>query len=712
MNAKSAQSGGKSESEPEPRKPHAAKSVSTKSAVKKTAPAKKTAAKKAAGTQAAASAKKPARAKTRKRQPAQSQLEITQVSAAGGVEESHAAVPEPQSEPAAMMEAYRADVTSEAEQGQPELEPAARSDREAKSRKKAIARAVAAGEPLTGAENPAEGEAAAISEPQDEESGAVTSEPAPEQHLERLQKILSQAGVTSRRHAEEMIVAGRVMINGQVVSQLGAKADAGRDHIRVDGKLLQISVRHRTFMLNKPKGYVTTVSDPEGRPTVMQFFEKVRERLYPVGRLDFQSEGLLLVTNDGELSNALTRAASGVEKIYLVKVAGQPGADAIERLRAGVSIERGEQGSSRVRTAPATIRQIRRGENPWFEVILTEGRNRELRKMFQTIGHYVEKIRRVAYGPLVLDVEPGQTRELRPEEVDALRLTAEGKLKPKRPRADTLLPKEAGRPAEERSGFRPRRGAEGGSPRRATGAPSSSRPYREMGGRPERPRQERPFRPRDDRGRSGREGALRGERPARREGGQRPEGGRRFERPGFDRAERRPFSGPGQERTQFEGRPKGRFGGPREERGGAPRFGQRSERPFEERNRERGERLRFDRGNRGGLGQRPPRSREEGSREERPRREFRPREESATRGERPARFGGERRGWNRQEGRPGGSREGRPRREGAPRSAGEGGRRPGNGSPQNRRPGFGGGRPNGGRPGGGRKGGPPRRDRG
>ncbi len=243
----------------------------------------------------------------------------------------------------------------------------------------------------------------------EEETGAAERQPA---KLERLQKILSRAGIASRRHAEEMIVAGRVMVNGQVVTQLGSKADAARDHIRVDGKLLHGAERHRYFVLNKPKGYVTTVSDPEGRPTVMEFFAKMHERLYPVGRLDYQSEGLLLMTNDGELANLLTKAGSGVEKTYLVKVAGQPSEEELERLRGGVAIERGEAGSERVRTAPARIRQVREGDNPWYEVVLTEGRNRELRKMFAAIGHFAEKIRRVGYGPLVLDVEPGKLREL------------------------------------------------------------------------------------------------------------------------------------------------------------------------------------------------------------------------------------------------------------------------------------------------------------
>jgi 23S rRNA pseudouridine2605 synthase len=260
-------------------------------------------------------------------------------------------------------------------------------------------------------------------------SSSVGWKPRPPANLERLQKILAKAGVASRRKAEEMIEQGRVQVNGKVITVLGTKADAARDHIRVDGKLLQGPERLRYFVLNKPRGFVTTVRDPEGRPTVMQFFDKMRERLYPVGRLDYMSEGLLLVTNDGELANRLTKAASGVEKTYLVKVAGQPSESELDILRGGVSIERGSPGSPSVRTSPARIRQVRQGDNPWYEVVLIEGRNRELRKMFEEIGHFVEKIRRVGYGPLVLDQEPGNMRELQPAELDALRKTAEGKLR-------------------------------------------------------------------------------------------------------------------------------------------------------------------------------------------------------------------------------------------------------------------------------------------
>jgi 23S rRNA pseudouridine2605 synthase len=282
--------------------------------------------------------------------------------------------------------------------------------------------------------------------------------PRPPAKLERLQKILAAAGVSSRRSAEAMIEQGRVQVNGKVVTVLGTKADAGRDHIRVDGKLLQGAERHRYFVLNKPKGFVTTVKDPEGRPTVMQFFDKMKERLYPVGRLDYMSEGLLVVTNDGELANRLTKASSGVEKTYLVKVAGQPTEGELNILRGGVAIERGKPGSKQVRTSPARIRQVRQGDNPWYEVVLIEGRNRELRKMFEEVGHFVEKIRRVGYGPLVLDQEPGNLRELEPTEVDALRRVAEGKLRTPKSKdlrrrnlidaglLPTVLPKPSGRP--------------------------------------------------------------------------------------------------------------------------------------------------------------------------------------------------------------------------------------------------------------------------
>ncbi len=205
---------------------------------------------------------------------------------------------------------------------------------------------------------------------------------------ERVQKIIAAAGITSRRKAEELISSGRVQVNGKVVTELGTKADAEQDHIRVDGKLLRGPERHTYIVLNKPKGYV---SDPEKRPTVMDLVRGAKARVYPVGRLDWASEGLLVLTNDGALANGLMKAASNVAKTYVVKVAGQPDDAKLEKLRKGVSIA--EKGGRRVRTAPAKIRLIREGDNPWLEVTIVEGRNRQIRKMFEEVGHHVEPTR-------------------------------------------------------------------------------------------------------------------------------------------------------------------------------------------------------------------------------------------------------------------------------------------------------------------------------
>jgi 23S rRNA pseudouridine2605 synthase len=322
---------------------------------------------------------------------------------------------------------------------EPDAEPEAEAAPEAHPHHEA-----AQGDEADGNAQSVEGADAEPAAEEDEESV-----PKPPVKLERLQKIMAQAGVASRRAAEKLIEEGRVQVNGKVVTELGTKADAGRDHIRVDGKLLHGAERLRYFVLNKPKGFVTTVKDPEGRPTVMQFFDKMRERLYPVGRLDYLSEGLLLVTNDGELANRLTKAASGVEKTYLVKVAGVPTEDELDRLRAGLTIDKGAPGEGRVRTAPARVRQVRQGDNPWYEVVLVEGRNRELRKMFEEIGHFVEKIRRVGYGPLVLDQEPGKLRELDEHELILLRKAADGTLRAGKSKAPVRVKFEDSLPPEK-----------------------------------------------------------------------------------------------------------------------------------------------------------------------------------------------------------------------------------------------------------------------
>ncbi len=236
---------------------------------------------------------------------------------------------------------------------------------------------------------------------------------------ERLQKIIAAAGIASRRKAEQLITGGLVSVNGKVVSELGSKADAEHDHIRVNGKLLRGAERHVYLVMNKPKGYVTTLSDPERRPTVMDLLQGVGARVYPVGRLDYASEGLLLLTNDGEFANRLMKAASHVPKTYMVKLAGTPSVEGLSRLRSGLFIS--VPGGRRVKTEPAKVRLIREANNPWYEVTLIEGRNRQIRKMFEEIGHHVEKIKRVRYGPLELDVHPGEFRRLTPQEVTRLK---------------------------------------------------------------------------------------------------------------------------------------------------------------------------------------------------------------------------------------------------------------------------------------------------
>lgn len=233
----------------------------------------------------------------------------------------------------------------------------------------------------------------------------------------RLQKYMALCGVAARRKCEEMIAAGRVSVNGRIVDQMGAQVEEG-DAVLLDGAPIRPQERKRYILYCKPVGEVTTVSDDRGRETVMDRFRDLGERVYPVGRLDYDTEGLLLLTNDGELAQKLTHPSCEVDKVYLARVAGNPSNEALERLRRGVVMA----GDPR-RTYPARVR-VTRDEAFASEVLVTihEGRNRQVRRMFEAVGHRVLALRRVRFGPLTLgDMRPGQWRELTGEEVEALK---------------------------------------------------------------------------------------------------------------------------------------------------------------------------------------------------------------------------------------------------------------------------------------------------
>jgi len=260
---------------------------------------------------------------------------------------------------------------------------------------------------------------------------------------ERLQKIIAGAGIASRRKAEELIPSGLVSVNGKTVTELGSKADLETDQVKVNGQVIGGKERHVYLLVHKPKGYVTTVTDPEGRPTVLDLVRGVGSRVFPVGRLDYLSEGLLLLTNDGDLAQKLMHASTHVPKTYLVKISGKASEDEIEKLRRGIMLPaerkplRAPVGdapktaqrrkSEAVLTAPSRIKLIQEAANPWYEVTLVEGRNRQIRRMFEEIGHHVEKIKRVVYGPLQLDVEAGKFRHLTTKEVGHLKAAAQGR---------------------------------------------------------------------------------------------------------------------------------------------------------------------------------------------------------------------------------------------------------------------------------------------
>lgn len=244
----------------------------------------------------------------------------------------------------------------------------------------------------------------------------------------RLQKILSRAGIASRRAAEGLIAEGRVSVNGTIVREMGTKADPASDDIRVDGRRIRTAEPIRYILMNKPTGYVTTRSDPQRRPTVIDLLRGVREYVYPAGRLDYDTEGLVLLTNDGDLAARLTHPRHGVERTYEARVAGVPDADAIERLRKGIPLD-GR------RTRPAEVKLLHRGRadrDSLLVMTIREGRNRQVRRMCEAVGHPVRALARTRMGPLSdKRLKPGMWRNLTLDEVQALKKTAGGKAGPK-----------------------------------------------------------------------------------------------------------------------------------------------------------------------------------------------------------------------------------------------------------------------------------------
>ncbi|NVM23447.1 MAG: rRNA pseudouridine synthase [Desulfobacterales bacterium] len=232
---------------------------------------------------------------------------------------------------------------------------------------------------------------------------------------ERLHVILARAGVASRREAERLIRDGRVMVNGEVILRPGAQVVWGQDAIHVDNRPIRKLEPKVVIMLNKPKRVVTTCHDPAGRPTISELVREVKARLFYVGRLDYHSEGLLIMTNDGDLAQRLQHPRYGIPKTYLTKVKGTPGTRALERLRSGIMLDRR-------RTAPARVEKTgTTGANTWLEITIKEGRNRQVRRMCEAVGHPALKLKRIQYGPIRLgNLKPGSYRHLTPGEIESL----------------------------------------------------------------------------------------------------------------------------------------------------------------------------------------------------------------------------------------------------------------------------------------------------
>jgi 23S rRNA pseudouridine2605 synthase len=232
----------------------------------------------------------------------------------------------------------------------------------------------------------------------------------------RLQKAIAESGLASRRKAEALIAAGRVTVNGKVITELGTKVDPARDHVKVDGKHLGAAQPFVYLILNKPKNVMSTLDDPGGRTTVKDYLRGVSVRVFPVGRLDFDSEGLMLLTNHGELAQALLHPRYHVPKTYLIKVKGVLTDEEIRKLEQGVKLEDGM-------TSPGHVKKVRKAEqNSWLELTIREGRKHQVKRMLEAVGHPVIKLVRVRMGPLSLDnLEPGEYRFLTDREANALR---------------------------------------------------------------------------------------------------------------------------------------------------------------------------------------------------------------------------------------------------------------------------------------------------
>ncbi|MEO7795528.1 MAG: pseudouridine synthase [Thermoanaerobaculia bacterium] len=356
---------------------------------------------------------------------------------------------------------------------------------------------------------------------------------------ERLQKILARAGVAARRKAEDLMREGRVTVNGRI-AVLGEKADPATDTIKVDDKRIQCVTSHRYLLLNKPRGYLTAVEDDKGRPTVMQLVpQHWRKALIPVGRLDYQTEGLLLLTDDGEFAQRISHPRYGCHKTYEVKVKGTPDEAQLDRLRKGIVLEGRRTAPCRITWMKSTGSREEEGGNTWFAVELSEGRTRQVREMFFRIAHPVQKLRRVAIGPLKdTELPVGALRELSERELMVLRKATDKVVaKPARPRnakrtaperdEPIVRPARPPRPEISERRARPEKVERAGRPAPAERPGKAERPGRAE--RPVRPeRGERSSRPaRSARAAEG-DGPPRGDRPARKA---RPAGASRGEKP-------------------------------------------------------------------------------------------------------------------------------------------------------------------------------------